>query len=89
VAIARGPFIAARNGEQAYESVGGYGRRRLPERAVVLTILHSGSVRYDSGRLTVRWMFIPERPFDGIVEDLQRRGLRSPNGSSRCAPRLR
>jgi hypothetical protein len=64
-----------RNGQEPYQSVGEYVRRRLPERAVVLTMLHSGSVRYYSERLTVRWMFIPETALDRVVDQLRRQGL--------------
>jgi hypothetical protein len=64
-----------RNGQEPYQSVGEFVRRRLPERAVVLTMLHSGSVRYYSGRLTVRWMFIPETALDRVVDQLRRNGL--------------
>jgi hypothetical protein len=35
--------------------VGAYVRDHLPENAVVISMVHSGSLRYYSGRLTVRW----------------------------------
>jgi hypothetical protein len=37
---------------------------------------HSGSVRYYSGRLTVRWMFIPETALDSVVDQFRRQGMR-------------
>jgi hypothetical protein len=66
----------ARHGQQPYQSVGDFVRRRLPERAVVFSMLHSGSVRYYSGRLTVRWLFIPETALDRVVDQFRRQGMR-------------
>lgn len=72
---ARAWVFDVQGGQQTFKSVGEYVHRRLPERAVVLTMLHSGSVRYYSGRLTVRWMFIPETGLDVVLEEFQRAGL--------------
>jgi hypothetical protein len=42
----------------SYTSVADYIRRELPRNALILTVQHSGSVRYYAHRLTVRWDFI-------------------------------
>ena len=49
--------------------------QRLPERAVLLAMLHSGSATYYSGRPTVRWDLLEPSRLDGLVEDLQQRGF--------------
>jgi hypothetical protein len=75
-------FVASRNllglgyGEQRYAAVGQYIDRALPPNAVILTMQHSGSVRYYSGRLTIRHdAFSPGR-FPSVIEWLQARGYR-------------
>jgi len=69
----RGVF-AMKEGERKYAAVGAWVARRLPERAVVITELHSGSIRYYAGRLTMRWTWIPETDLDAVVGDLVQRG---------------
>jgi len=61
-------------GELRYEIVGRYVSDNLPSRAVVFAMLHSGSVRYYSGRLTVRYDWIPPDRFDAMVAHLRQRG---------------
>jgi hypothetical protein len=63
-----------REGERKYSAVGDYIARRFPERAVFLAMQHGGSVRYYSGRLTVRWDLVPPAELDPVVADLQRLG---------------
>jgi hypothetical protein len=63
-----------REGERQYEAVGRYIRDRLPEQAVVLSMQQSGSVRYYSGRTTIRYDMIPATALDSVVEDLRRLG---------------
>ena len=48
--------------------------RRLPERAVLLAMLHSGSATYYSGRPTVRYDLLEPSRLDGLIEDLRRHG---------------
>jgi hypothetical protein len=45
----------------------------LPQEAVVLTMQHSGSVRYYSGRLTMRWDVLDARSLDTAVAALAER----------------
>jgi hypothetical protein len=60
-------------GERKYVAVGEYIAARLPDRAVFLSVQYSGSIRYYSGRLTVRFDWIPEHRLDSVIEQL--RGL--------------
>jgi hypothetical protein len=46
----------------------------MPERAAFLAMLHSGSARYYSGRLTVRYDLIPRERLDDVLEYLRRVG---------------
>jgi len=63
-----------RDGEQKYAAVGRYIAARLPERGVFLSVQHSGSVRYYSGRLTIRYDLIDPNWLDRAIDDLRRRG---------------
>ncbi|MEO8259800.1 MAG: hypothetical protein ABI868_20815 [Acidobacteriota bacterium] len=62
-----------REGERKYSAVGDYIGRQLPERAVLICLQHSGSIRYYSGRLTVRYDWIPTDGLEDVIE--QFRGL--------------
>jgi hypothetical protein len=63
-----------RDGEQKYVAVGRYIAASLPERGVFLSVQHSGSVRYYSGRLTIRYDLIDPKWLDRAIDDLRRRG---------------
>ncbi|HLG59614.1 MAG TPA: hypothetical protein VI485_30025 [Vicinamibacterales bacterium] len=65
-------FLAHR--ERKYAIVGDYVSRRLPERAALLSSLHSGSIRYYSGRPTVRSDLIPETQLDATLDELRLHG---------------
>jgi dolichyl-phosphate-mannose-protein mannosyltransferase len=58
--------------EQRYAAVGRYVATHLPERAVLLSMQHSGSLRYYSGRLTVRYDWIDRGELDAVIADLRR-----------------
>jgi hypothetical protein len=60
----------------AYTSVGEYVRQHLPENAVILTVQHSGSIRYYSHRLTLRWDFLPPEWWPRAANALVARGYR-------------
>jgi hypothetical protein len=47
---------------------------RLPERAVFITVHHSGSIRYYTSRLTVRYDLIAPDDLDDAVAELRRLG---------------
>jgi hypothetical protein len=69
-------FLKLGYGEQRYIAVGQFIDRVLPANAVVLSMQHSGSIRYYSGRLTIRYdVFSPER-FPSVIGWLQARGYR-------------
>jgi hypothetical protein len=57
-----------------FATIGQYVADTLPPQAALLTMFHSGSARYYSGRLTLRWDMIGPEQLDPLVADLQRRG---------------
>jgi hypothetical protein len=60
--------------EQRYRTAGRYVAARLPERAALLSSQHSGSARFYSGRLTVRYDLIPPSALDRVITDLRTLG---------------
>src|SRR5262249_40277409 len=72
-AVDRGTLVL-KDGERKYATVGEYIAARLPERAIIIAIQHSGSARYYSGRLTIRWDFIEPQSLDGAIGVLRRVG---------------
>ena len=60
----------------AYTSVGEYVRQHLPTNAVILTVQHSGSIRYYSNRLTLRWDFLAPEWWPRALNALSERGYR-------------
>jgi hypothetical protein len=72
-AIDHSTFMLKR-GEQKYAAVGNYIATHLPERGVFLSIQHSGSARYYSGRLTIRFDWIDPKWLDRALDDLRSRG---------------
>jgi hypothetical protein len=71
----RGAFIF-REGEQKYVTVGHDLANTTPPNAVFLSMQHSGSLRLYSGRLTVRYDFVPTQSLDEALEVLRARGFR-------------
>jgi hypothetical protein len=61
-------------GEGRYVSIGRYVASKLPDRAVILSMQHSGNIRYYSGRLTVRYDLIPATRLDWVIAELRRLG---------------
>jgi hypothetical protein len=59
------------SGELRFATVGHYIAERLPQRAVFLAMLHSGSATYYSSRPTIRWDLIPPELLDVAIEHLQ------------------
>jgi len=49
--------------------------RTVPPEAVILAMQHSGSVRYYTGRLTMRWDVLDPASLDRAVDTLRRRGV--------------
>jgi hypothetical protein len=60
--------------EMKYPQVGEWFKTRTPPNAVVFAALHSGSVHYYSGRLTLRWDAIPSDRLGPTLEALAARG---------------
>jgi hypothetical protein len=63
-----------KSGEQKSRVVGEYIARQLPERAVFLAIMQTGSVRYYANRTTIRFDRIPPESLDNAVHDLRTLG---------------
>ena len=62
------------NGEQKFADVGRFVAAELPPQAVIIALLHSGSIRYYSGRSTLRYDWLDADWLDRAVEYLQRNG---------------
>lgn len=60
--------------ESKYPAVGNWIAHNSGHEAVVLASLHSGSARYYSGRVTLRWDQIPADRLTAVVEAIQDRG---------------
>ena len=60
--------------ERKYPAVGAFVRERLPESAYVFAMQHSGSVKYYSGRQTVRWDLLDRASLDRAVTALRASG---------------
>jgi hypothetical protein len=63
-------------GERNYAIAGAYVAQRLPSNAILLSMMHSGSIRYYSGRPTVRFDLIPPEQLDSTLEVLAGAGYR-------------
>jgi len=73
-AIGKGVFGALKAGERRYVYVGEFIRRTLPPSAVVLSMQHSGSIRFYSGRMTLRYEWLPLESALNAAADLGRLG---------------
>jgi hypothetical protein len=73
MAYERGALDAGFN-EDRYVAVAEYVKRVLPGNAVLLSMQHSGSLRYYSGRLTVRYDTLSATRLVPAIEWLQARG---------------
>ena len=58
--------------EQKYPQAGRFVRDHLPEGTYVLAAQHSGSIRYYSGRPTIRWDVVGGDQLDLVVETVRR-----------------
>ena len=68
--------MEVRHHEQRYVAVSQYVDRALPANAIIFARQHSGSIRYYSGRPTIRWDFFPVGRFPWVIEALQQMGYR-------------
>ena len=62
--------------ERRYAVIGEYVRDQLPSNAILLSIIHSGSVRYYSGCSTLRWDWIPAEWLEPSLVFLRSNGYR-------------
>jgi hypothetical protein len=62
------------HGEQKHIEVGHYLVQTLPTNAVVYSVQHSGSIRYYSGRLTLRFDYLDPTWLDRSIAHLQQAG---------------
>jgi hypothetical protein len=77
VSYARGHGVFTSYTERKYVQAGDYVARRLPVKAAVLSHQHSGSIRYYSGRATVRIDLIPPAQLDSTLAALAASGYRA------------
>lgn len=71
--VNRGAFLTER-AERRYADVGRYVANATPREAVVIAGLHAGSIRYYSGRLTLRYDWLEPRWLDEAVRALAANG---------------
>jgi hypothetical protein len=69
--------LEVRDGEQKYADVGRFVARELPPNAVVITTQHSGSIRYYSDRLTLRYDWLDPEWLDRAVAYLEAHGSKA------------
>jgi hypothetical protein len=74
-AVSRGVF-AQRETERRYEVVGNYVAASTPANAVLLSMQHSGSLRYYGHRSTLRYDAIAPEALDSTIAVLREKGYR-------------
>jgi hypothetical protein len=67
-------ILAAGRGEEKYLEVAQFLNQKLPGNAVVYGMQHSGSVRYYTGRLTLRYDYLPPDWLDRSIEYMRGAG---------------
>jgi hypothetical protein len=70
-----GAFFPSGRGDRIYSQTSVILREHAAPNSVVFAMQHSGSVRYYSGLMTVRWDWIEPDWFDRAVEWFERRGV--------------
>jgi hypothetical protein len=75
IAFGRNNYAFDSTDEQRYADVGRYIAQKLPDRAVLFAVLHSGSARHYSGRLTVRYDYIAPELLEVTIEHFRTRGF--------------
>jgi hypothetical protein len=70
----REQVLALSRMEERFARAGELVARATPESAVILSSLHSGSLRYYAKRQTVDWLKIPPGQFDAAVDAIETRG---------------
>jgi hypothetical protein len=70
-----GVFGGLRNGERRYIEIGEFVSRTLPAEAALLSVQHSGSLRFHGGRLTLRFDRIEKHGLSRALAEIERIGL--------------
>jgi hypothetical protein len=60
--------------ELRYSNIGRYIAEHLPAKTAVLSMIHSGSANFYSGRLTLRWDRLQPEQLDPLIEQLRQLG---------------
>jgi len=68
------PAFSLQDGEQRYVRIARFAGDHLPPRSVVITVQHSGSLRFYANVLTLRWDWLDPAWLDRAVAHLQRAG---------------
>jgi hypothetical protein len=74
VTYAAGHATFTSEGELKYAVAGRYVEGHLPDSAVLLAVQHSGSARYYSRRVTIRWDWIPPEKLEWMLGEVRRAG---------------
>lgn len=74
LSLSRDRSAFTREPERQFALAGRYVREHLPERAVFLSMLHSGTVRLYSDRQTIRWDMLDPARLDQLLDRLRARG---------------
>jgi len=70
-----GVFGGLREGERRYIEIGEFVSRTLPAEAALLSVQHSGSLRFYGGRLTLRFDWIEKDGLSRALAEIERIGL--------------
>jgi hypothetical protein len=73
--VERHGVFGLRQAELKYPRVGNWFTMHTTSDAIVVSSLHSGSIRYYGGRTTLRWDEIPPGSLEATARALQRQGL--------------
>ncbi len=73
-AAGKGVFGALRAGERRYIDIGEFAGDQLPANAILFSTQHSGSLRFYSGRLTLRFDWVQKEWAAGVVPAIERAG---------------
>jgi hypothetical protein len=65
--VSREWWVTEWKGDQVYARVGRFVDQHLPENAVMLAVMQSGSLRLYSGRWTLRWDWVDPTRLDDLV----------------------
>jgi hypothetical protein len=74
--IREGGILRLWQGGVVYASAAEYVRKQLPANAVLVTVQHSGSIRYNGERLTMRWDLLDPAWWPRALDVLVERGYR-------------